>query len=176
MLKKIAVFIVFAVIGGAAVLLLSPTASFALPQLTSLTQPLTGIVNQAQTTWATIPSPIQGIVMLGIPTAAALFFAWTKSRAMDKLQQTQQQAATKIGELQGETLNAVTENTTLKTANEQLQQQVTTIQTAKADVAAAQQKMEDYKIQVETLTGERNQMQRLFESKYLKPEEEPKVK
>ena len=176
MLKTIAVFIVFAVIGGAAVLLLSPTASFALPQVTSLTQPLTGIVNQAQTTWATIPSSIQGVVMLGIPTAAALFFAWTKSRAMEKLQQTQQIAATKIGELQGETLNAVSENTTLKQTLQLKDQQIATYEQAKADVAVAQQKTEDYKIQVETLTGERNQAERMFKLKYLKPEEEPKVK
>lgn len=176
MIKTIAVFIVFAVIGGAAVLLLSPTASFALPQFTSLTQPLTGIVNQAQTTWATIPSSIQGVVMLGIPTAAALFFAWTKSRAMDKLQQTQQQAATKIGELQGETLNAVSENTTLKQTLQVKDQQIATYENAQADVAAAQQKVEAMKANNLRLQGSVTQSERMFKLKYLKPEEEPPVK
>ena len=42
--------------------------------------------------------------MLGIPTAFAMFFAWTKTRAMQKLQQTQQQAAEQFNQLRGETV------------------------------------------------------------------------
>jgi len=182
MIKTIAVFIVFAVIGGAAVLLLSPTASFALPPLTTITTPLQpiitpsqSIVTRIQTMWSTIPSAIQGIVLLGLASAPTLFFAWTKSRAMDKLQQTQQQAATKIGELQGETLNAVSENTTLKQTLELKDQQIATYEQAQTSATQFTTQIDAQKQQIETLTGERNQMQRLFESKYLKPEEKPKV-
>lgn len=99
MIKKVAVFILFAVIGGVAYIFLSPYVASAIPQFTPLITPVQSTLTRIQTTWATIPSTIQAIITLAIPTAAALFFAWTKSRAMDKLQQTQQQAATQIGSL-----------------------------------------------------------------------------
>lgn len=57
---------------------------------------------KAQALWATIPSTIQNIIQIGIPTLFATFFAWTKVRAMDKLQQTKLQASQTITQLEGE--------------------------------------------------------------------------
>jgi len=53
-------------------------------------------------TWNTIPSPIRNIITMVIPTVCAIFFAWTKSRAMENLQQTQQQAQAQITQVSGE--------------------------------------------------------------------------
>ena len=52
--------------------------------------------------WTNLPSPVKNVIMLGIPTLVTLFFAWTKNRAMTKLQQTEQQAATQTNELTSE--------------------------------------------------------------------------
>lgn len=67
--------------------------------VTSRMQPL---INRVQTVWLSMPESTRGIMMLGIPTAFAMFFAWTKTRAMQKLQQTQQQAAERFNQMQGE--------------------------------------------------------------------------
>jgi hypothetical protein len=56
--------------------------------------------------WNSLPSSVRSVVMLGIPTLAATFFAWTKSRAMTKLQQTEQQAATQATQLTGQLTQA----------------------------------------------------------------------
>ena len=56
--------------------------------------------------WANLPSSVKNVIMLGIPTLVTLFFAWTKSRAMTKLQQTEQQAATQATQLTGELTQA----------------------------------------------------------------------
>lgn len=43
--------------------------------------------------WNTLPGSVKSVIMLGIPTLITLFFAWTKNRAMLKLQETKAEAA-----------------------------------------------------------------------------------
>lgn len=52
--------------------------------------------------WNTIPAALRGVITLAIPTGFALFFAWTKTRAMSKLQEVKSQAASQITQIQGE--------------------------------------------------------------------------
>jgi len=81
-----------------------------LPQViesvTSRVQPLIGMVQpaltKAQATWATIPPSIQQIIMLGIPSAFAMFFAWTKLRVIDSAKQAQTQATAAFTQVSGE--------------------------------------------------------------------------
>ena len=54
--------------------------------------------------WVSIPKAIQGLIIGGVPTLFMVFFAWSKNRAMQKLQQTQQEATQRLGQLQGEKL------------------------------------------------------------------------
>jgi len=72
-----------------------------------LTKPLatstaTNIYNTIITKWNTIPDPVKGIITLGIPSLFAIFFAWTKTRAIQKLNETQQLANQKITQVEGE--------------------------------------------------------------------------
>jgi len=77
-----------------------------LPQLTAgivtAIQPavtwLQGGIAQIQTIIGTIPPAMLGLIVAGVSTAFTVFFAWTKTRAMTKLTQMQQQAT----QLQGE--------------------------------------------------------------------------
>lgn len=54
------------------------------------------------TQWMQIPSMVRNIVLMGIPTLFAMFFAWSKIRAMEKLRQTEVQASQQIIQTQGE--------------------------------------------------------------------------
>ena len=82
---------------GAFVVLHPETRATAVTNLTSL-------YNTAVSVWTGIPDPIKGIITLGIPSACAIFFAWTKTRAMQKLNETQSTANQQIRQLQGEKL------------------------------------------------------------------------
>jgi len=75
---------------------------------------------KAQALWATIPGSIKGLVTLGIPSLFAVFFAWTKTRAMTKLQETQLQASQQINQLEGEA-------TVAQTLIDQQKEQITTM-------------------------------------------------
>ena len=66
-------------------------------------------ITQIQTTWNSIPPQIKGIITLAIPSMFALFFAWSKNRAMQKLEQTKQEANQTITQLASENLEAKTE-------------------------------------------------------------------
>jgi len=74
-----------------------------------LTVNLQPAFSRIQTTWTNIPESIRGIILLGIPTAFATFFAWTKTRAMQKLQQTKLQANTQISQLTDQASGAETQ-------------------------------------------------------------------
>lgn len=71
--------------------------------------PVAGLLQSAftkvQVAWTKIPTTIQGLIVGGVPTLLMLFFAWSKNRAMQKLQQTQQEATQRLGQLQGEKLS-----------------------------------------------------------------------
>lgn len=70
---------------------------------TPLADRLQQLISQTQQAWNNIPDPYKGYanmaVVGGVPTALMTFFAWTKTRAMQKLQQTQQQAQKQIASL-----------------------------------------------------------------------------
>jgi len=98
--------------------------SWYLGSLPQITQKLSEGVSAAKTlfnplinAWNGLPDIAQKIVLgvvAGIPT---LFFMWTKNRAMTKLQQTEQQAATQTTQLKGELTeaqSALQETTELK--------------------------------------------------------------
>ena len=62
------------------------------------------ILTPIYTAWTSIPTPLKSLLTLGIPALLTIFFAWSKNRAMQKLQQTQQEATQRLGQLQGEKL------------------------------------------------------------------------
>lgn len=69
---------------------------------TQLTTKITSQIQPLLNTWNSIPGNLQQIIIAGIPTAFMFFFAWTKTRAMAKLDEVKQQAAQQITQLQGE--------------------------------------------------------------------------
>jgi len=75
-------------------------------------------------TWNSLPKAYQGIIIAGIPTLFTIFFAWTKSRAMKKLQQTQLEAGSQYKQLTGEIGEAKQQLGTLQSQKAELQEQV----------------------------------------------------
>lgn len=73
--------------------------------------------------WASLPSPLQKLV-LALPTlistAFMTFFAWTKLRAMQKLQQVEQQANADITQLSGEKQTVETQAQVVQEENQTL--------------------------------------------------------
>lgn len=73
-------------------------------QVSPYTTPIVDTVKPVATAiyngWISIPSPVRSILLAGIPTLFAIFFAWTKTRAMKKLQETQLQTQQVLGEKQ----------------------------------------------------------------------------
>jgi len=94
------------------------TASTTLQPIINIVQPT---ITQIQTTWNSIPPQIKGIITLAIPSMFALFFAWSKNRAMQKLQETKQEANQTITQMASENLEA-------KAQVQNLQNQVSTLQ------------------------------------------------
>ena len=99
--------------------------------------------------------------MLAIPTGFATFFMWTKSRAMQKLQQTQQQATQKIGEVQNKLLTVSTEKESLTRVNQSLEQQLTSSTTLQTKITELTEKLAAKTKQVDTITAERNEAERI---------------
>jgi len=73
-----------------------------LMQFSPLTTMLKQGVTQIYVAWTGLPQAVQSIILMGIPTLFAIFFAWTKTRAIQKLQETQQQATSQYTQLSGE--------------------------------------------------------------------------
>ncbi len=94
MIKQVLIIVVVAVVAG----LIVYQYVGALP----LTETLQPVWTRLQETWANIPGTVKSIITLAVPSAFAMFFMWTKTRAMQKLQETQQQASQQINQLQGE--------------------------------------------------------------------------
>lgn len=73
-----------------------------LGSLNVITQPLQSAFTQIQNAWGNIPEPWRGYLNLsvigGVPAALMMFFAWTKTRAMNKLQQIKNQAQSLVSE------------------------------------------------------------------------------
>ena len=104
--RQILVFIVLAGIGFAVTYFLKGAIDTALqpfqPAIEQAKTSVTTAISNIQTTWASIPNEVKGVVALAIPSAFAVFFAWTKTRAMNKLQQTQLDAQKQFAQMTGE--------------------------------------------------------------------------
>ena len=59
------------------------------------------LVTPLYTAWMKIPGALQTLIVGAIPTALMFFFAWTKSRAMQKLEETKQQASQTTQQMEG---------------------------------------------------------------------------
>lgn len=177
MIKKLLLFAAFIAVGFMAY---SYRATI-LNHLTIISQPLQSAITQIQTAWGNIPEPYKGIANLsvigGVPTALMMFFAWTKNRAMQKLQQTRQQASqqitglntqmqalmderdTKIGQLEAE-LEAAKSNTSLQTSLSEAQNLVTQKQQEihdlqlrfQGEIKALQQEIDRLRVKVHEVT------------------------
>jgi len=71
-----------------------------------ITNTVGGAFTKVHDAWNSIPNTVKGIITLGIPTAFAMFFAWTKSRAMSKLNETKVLASQETGQLTGQLTEA----------------------------------------------------------------------
>lgn len=115
--KHILILVVFFVVGF--------SVFYYKEALINMTQPIVNMLKsgftRVQAAWATIPNTIRGIIQIGIPSTFAMFFAWTKIRAMDKLQQTKLEATQQITQREGELTEA-------KTLINQQKDQITTLQ------------------------------------------------
>ena len=145
-----------------------------LPQLTqktlSLLGEIKGFFQPLINGWNSLPSSIRSVIMLGIPTLAATFFAWTKSRAMQKLNETQAQAAAQATQLTGELTQAqatagstLQENMNLKSqlaVYEKDGDAVTALKEINSDLQLKMDNMETtHKAVVDSLTTQRDTIQ-----------------
>ena len=133
--------------------------------------------------WNSLPSSIRSVIMLGIPTLAATFFAWTKSRAMTKLQQTEQQAATQATQLTGELSQAQTSAVSALQENTKLKEELQVYKAGNSAVAEFKDlmvqkdaKIENLEAQVKQLITERNTIQREYDNKFKEKTEDPYIK
>lgn len=135
-------------------------------------------VTQIQTAWSNLPEVVRGVVLLGIPTAFATFFAWTKSRAMQKLQQTQLQAAQQVSGLNTQMQSLMDErDTTIRN----LEQQITSLKESNSDplrqsLAESQALVTSYKQQIDKQQAIINDLHRQIEQMKLKVHETVVVK
>ena len=103
--------------------------------LSGVPEPLQSAVSQVQVAWASIPQSLQGITLAAVPTAFMMFFAWSKTRAMQKLEQVKQTATTQLGELQGANAEAQTEISSYQTALTAKQNEIKSLQAQLANTS-----------------------------------------
>lgn len=101
------------------------------------------IFTQALAAWESLPNMVKGLITLGIPSILAIFFAWTKTRAMDKLQQTKLEATSHVNQIQGEANEQISvlqqENETLRNqAGEGVTELATKLSTAETTITSQQ--------------------------------------
>lgn len=110
--------------------------------------------------WNSIPSWLRGIITMGIPVFFAIFFAWTKTRAMNKLQQTEIEAQAKLNQMEGQTTTAQKYAETMQAQKTDLEKQVANSQQNLANLQNEHTSLlSDYKTlrnQLEIITAERN--------------------
>lgn len=167
--KLLLLFIIFFTVGFGVYYYRTPI----LNSLNPITQPLQSAITQIQTAWANIPEPYKGYANLGvvggIPAALMMFFAWTKTRAMQKLEETKQWATQQVTDFNTRIQSVTDERNTkiqeleaqlTNTSNPQLESWVTTLQ----------QTIQDKDKEIEKLIAERNEAERV--AKALMPKEE----
>lgn len=172
MIKKLLLFVVFIAVGFMAYSYRG-TILNSFNGLSGVTQPiittLQSAFNRVQTAWSTIPSTIQGIVLLGIPTAFATFFAWTKSRAMQQLQQTQLEAKAQLTQLGGEAIEQNQQIETLENQaieyEEQVTSQITELGELKAELTSDEEIIKKLEKDIVTVRAEANALSHLDQDK-----------
>lgn len=125
------------------------------------------LFTQIQGAWANLPDLAKTVIVTGIPAAIVTFMAWTKSRAMQKLQQVQQEATLQIGQMEGEKFEALQNNLSVQQRNVQLEQQIAGLQQANRNATALQEANTNLQKQVEKLMLEKSEAERLFGDKYV---------
>lgn len=176
-MSKITVFLLFCVVvaigffGASAYLGSLP---YILQEITNGAQPLINFGRSIYSGWASLPQAVQSIILAGIPTLFMLFFAWTKSRAMQKLQQTQQEAT----QLSGEATVAQKQVVSLQTEKQQLENKVTEL-TQAPQLAVPQKQFNDvvssYEQKIENMRNQFGMERNMLESE-IKDLKEVKVK
>ena len=128
--KTLLVFAVLASVGFAVTYFLKGAIDTAIqpfqPAIDQAKTSVTTTISSIQTTWASIPNEVKGVVALAIPSAFAVFFAWTKTRAMNKLQQTQLDARQQFTRMSGQANEAQAQIKLLDQQKTSLQQQIGT--------------------------------------------------
>jgi len=150
-----------------------------LPQITQkLSEGLAAAKNVFQpiiNAFNSIPSELKMILVSGIAGAVSLFMMWTKTRAITKLQQTEQQAAAQATQLTGELTQAQTTAGSTLTENMNLKNQlavyekdgdaVTALKEINVDLQGKIDGLEaTHKTIVTELTTQRDTIQRDFQT------------
>jgi len=154
MLKKL--LLVTAIGVGIGILIYSYYGTVSLPTT------LQNIFTQAEAAWSRLPSILKAIIPVtigAIPTILMIFFAWSKNRAMQLTEQTKLQASQQLTQTKGEydekieALNK--ENETLRGQMGTGATELTTKINQQDTIITKQRK------QIESLTNERNEAERL---------------
>jgi len=98
--KTLTVILITALIAGAA------TSFYLIQNGYPLMETLTAIPAKASQLWSSIPQIIRDIIKIGIPSAFAMFFAWTKLRVVDQAKQAQQTLTAQLTQVEGEKAEA----------------------------------------------------------------------
>lgn len=127
MIKKL-LFVALAFAAGVALGLYVPVTN-----LLTIPQPLQSAFTRIQTVWTSLPDIVKTITITGIPTLFVMFFAWTKSRAMQKLDQVKRQVTDQLGQLQGESLEQLQQIKKFKTDLAAKETEIKTLQSQLAN-------------------------------------------
>lgn len=120
-------------------------------------------LRQVVASWNNLPEVYRGLMIAGIPTLFTLFFAWSKSRAMQKLQQTQLETQQKISGMNDQLLSS-------RITNTQLQKQVQAYQNMpqsvdlSSTVSSLQQDKLTLQQENQRLINEMNSMERTYQA------------
>jgi len=123
-----------------------------------------GAIAPAHAFVAQLPDAAKLAVTAGVPALIATFMAWTKSRAMTQLQQTQQQASQAIQDKALENVQLSTQLGELQAQNTELQTQNAAYQQGNAAVATLQNTVTTLQKENTTLTREMNTMERTYQA------------
>lgn len=153
-----------------------PIANF-FTGITNFVQPT---ITQIQQTWTSIPDSLRGILIAGIPTLFMVFFAWSKNRAMQKLEETKLQATQQINQIEGEALDAKAQVQTLTEQVKVLEAPKAEIERLSTNLSEAQallsEQKRDYELQLAKKQGAIEDLHRLLEAADKKVIEVTRVK
>lgn len=130
---------------------------------TGTTIDLSAIIGEIQskiepilTTWNTLPSTVQAVIIGAVPTLLMVFFAWTKNRAMQQLQETQQAAGQQIKQISGEAYQAQQQLGVVAQQRDTLQQQYNALASENSGIVNLQDTITSLKTQLQEKTVANN--------------------